>query len=94
MQADMGDVYLIERVRRDAAGAVTHVSWCPRKPHAVCIEAEITEVIAAIHNGVQVNVMVGFIIGEGVQVSADGTTIVDRMNGHAQPFRLEHVPLM
>ena len=93
-QAALGDVYLIESVRRDAAGAITHVGWCRKKPYTVCFKAEVAEVIAALRDGVKVNVVIGFIIGHGVQVSADGTTIVNQGGGHPQAFRLEDVPLL
>ena len=87
----MSEGYLIQGVRRDAAGAVTHVGWCARKPYAVCFKSEVAEVIAALQGGAQINVEVGFIIGQGVQISADGTTIVDQMGDHPKPFRLEDV---
>jgi hypothetical protein len=93
-RAGVGDVYLIESVRRDAAGAITHVGWCRKKPYTVCFKAEVAEVIAALRGGVKVNVAIGFIIGHGVQVSADGTTIVNQGGGLPQAFRLEDVPLL
>ena len=90
----MGDVYLIQGVRRDAAGAITGVAWCKKKPYSVCVEADVADVIVALRDGVQVKVAVAHIVFGGVQVSADGTTIVDDVDAHSQPFRLADVPLL
>ena len=89
-----GDCYLIEGVRRDAAGAITHVGWCRRKPYAGGVKTEVAEVIAALRDGIKVNVAVGFLIFHGVQVSADGTTIVDKADADRQPFGLADMPLI
>lgn len=91
-RSDVADSYLIESVRRDADGAITHVGWCRRNPFTVCFRSEVAEVIAALRAGAQVNVEVGFIIGQGVQVSADGTTIVDQAGEHPKLFRLQDMP--
>ena len=90
----MGDVYLIERVRRDGAGAIDQVRWYLKKPHAVGINVAVAAVIAALRRGAQVNVVVGLIIGERVQVSPDGHTIVDLPGGNPKAFRLEDLPLI
>jgi len=90
----MGDIYLIESVRRDVTGAITHVGWCRKKPYVVCFTAEVAEVIAALRGGFEVKVVLGFIIGHGVQVSADGTTIVNQAGGNPHAFRLEDMPLL
>ena len=90
----MGDFYLIEGVRRDATGEVTHVGWCQKKPYMVSTKADVSEVIAALRGGAHVNVEVGFIIGNGVQVSDDGRTIIDQAGEPSKPFRLADVPLI
>jgi hypothetical protein len=87
--AAMGNAYLIERVRRDSGGAITHVSWYERKPHPVSDVVGVAVVISALRAGAQVNVVVGLIIGDRVQVSADGTTIVDLIGDHPKAFRLD-----
>jgi hypothetical protein len=88
----MGDVYLIESVRRDATGAITHVGWCRKTPYTLCVKVEVAVVIAALRDGAQVNVAVGYIIGQGVQVSPDGKSIVDQLSDHPKPLRLGDVP--
>lgn len=90
----MGDVYLIQGVRRDAAGAITCVAWCKKMPYSVCVETDVADVIVALRDGVQVKVAVAHIVFGGVQVSADGTTIVDDADAHSQPFRLADMPLL
>ena len=90
---EMGDAYLIERVRRNAAGRITHVCWVPRSPPSVCVDVDVAVVLAALRDGTQVHVMVGLIIGQRVQESADGTTIIDHTDGPPQVFRLGDMPL-
>ena len=90
----MSRAYVIEGLRRDSAGAVTHVGWCRRELPWVAAEVRVADVIAALRGGDQVNVMVGFIIGEGVQLSSDGTTIIDLVVDHPKALRLEDVPTM
>jgi len=86
-----GEAYLIGRVRRDAAGRIPHVGWYPRKSPPVCLEVDVAVVIAALRDGAQAHVVIATIIGRRVQVSPDGTTIVDSPE-LTKPFGLRDVP--